>query len=77
MPQAEEMENLQLGEDHEIDLMTRITPQADQVTENLEAEKQVEEEDLGWAQQQYPTPDPSVWKLFLQTLLEPRFNLKG
>ena len=65
VPQAEEMEDLQLGEDPEI-LMTRIiTPQADQITENLEAEKQVEEEDLGWAQQQYPTPDPSVLETFL------------
>ena len=67
VPQSEEMEDLQLGEDLEIDSTLSITPQAQHEAENLENEdeKQAEKDDLEWAQQQYPSPDPSVLEGFL------------
>lgn len=69
VPQSEEMEDLQLGEDPEVE-SSSITRQADHEAENLEADpheidKQVEDEDLEWSQRQYPTPDPSVLEAFL------------
>ncbi|MCJ1269499.1 hypothetical protein MMC22_009391 [Lobaria immixta] len=63
----EEIEDLQLGEDP-LEETSTITRQADYETESLEAdpeaEKQAENDDLEWAQHQYPSPDPSVLETF-------------
>lgn len=74
LPQADELEDIQLSEDLEIE--SAITRQTDHEAEDLDAENAVtetehaadklaEDEDQEWAQNQYPTPDPSVLEVFL------------
>lgn len=69
VPQSEEIEDLQLGEDPNVK-SSLITHQANHKAENLEADpykidKQVEDEDLEWFQWQYLTLNPFVLEAFL------------
>lgn len=72
LPQADELEDIQLSEDLEVE--SEITRQIDHEAEDLDADnaatetdtdKLAEDEDQEWAQNQYPTPDPSVLEAFL------------
>lgn len=75
LPQANELEDIQLSKDLEV--KSEITRQIDHQTENLEVnnittktntDKLAEDKDQKWAQNQYPTPDPSVLEAFLVNL---------
>ena len=72
LPQADELEDIQLSEDLEVE--SEITRQTDHEAEDLDADniaaetdtdKLAEDEDQKWAQNQYPTPDPSDLEVFL------------
>ena len=72
LPQADELEDIQLSEDLEVE--SKITRQTDHEEEDLDADniaaetdtdKLAEDEDQEWAQNQYPTLNPSVLKVFL------------
>lgn len=72
LPQAEELEDIQLSEDLEVESV--ITRQADHEAEDLDTDivaaetEHIEDklaEDQEWAQNQYPTPDLSVLEAFL------------
>ncbi len=65
------MEDIQLSEDLEV--KSEITRRIDHEAEDLDADniaakintdKLAEDEDQEWAQNKYPTPDPSVLKAF-------------
>lgn len=69
--QNRETEDIQLGEhETEMESAPSISHQADHEAEDLDdavtdAEKQAEDDDLEWAQDQYPSPDPSIFEAFL------------
>ena len=69
------MEDIQRSEDLEVG--SEITRQTDHEVEDLDADKiaaetdidkLAEDKDQEWAQNQYPTSDPSVWEAFLENL---------
>ncbi len=72
LPQSEKLEDIQLGEDLEVE--SEITCQTDHEAEDLNADniaaktntnKLAQNEDQEWAQNHYPTPDTSVLEAFL------------
>lgn len=67
-----ETEDIQLGEDEtEIESASSISHQTDHKAKDLDnavtnkAKKQAEDDDLAWAQGQYPSPDSSPFEAFL------------
>lgn len=70
LPESE-TEDVHLGEDmpEDVDVMPSIAHQNDQEAEDLDAfpetEKQAIDDDLAWAEHQYPSPNPSILEAFL------------
>ena len=72
IPESEvmEIEDIQLGEDVDVDPEPLISHQADHEMDNLDvdaddAKKQAEIDDFAWAEGQYPSPNPSILGAFL------------
>ncbi len=85
LPQSDKLEDIQLGEDMEVaSEITRQTDHepedryADNIAAKTNTDKLAEDEDQKWAQNQYPTPKPSVLEAFLANSVSmPADNLRS
>ena len=81
VPQSEEKEDIQIAENPEVDLATTIIRQANHKAENPETDHEMEdfnaEKNQEWTQNQYPTPDPSIFEAFLTNFIHISIQSQG